>query len=205
MTTLVSFFAACVAIVIIAAFVYLNGAQLSKVPSLILAANVWQVLAAFVVFYAGFPLRGLRWATLLRGTGQHISTRDSMEIIFLSWLVNCVVPAKLGDVYRAWLLRLNYVCSLSRTFGTVFLERVLDLMHALRRRDEQLRRHAAHSGTGGAGLTAFDQHHLVVILPGRLPRAQAGGAGSDDGNLDVALLHDLSPWHGIRSNWLPPA
>jgi hypothetical protein len=30
-------------------------------------------------------------------------------------------------VYRAWLLRLNYEASLSRTFGTVFLERVLDL------------------------------------------------------------------------------
>jgi len=114
-------------IVIIAAFVALNGAQLSKVPSLILAANFWLVLAAFVVFYAGFPLRGLRWATLLRGTGQHISTKDSMEIIFLSWLVNCVVPAKLGDVYRAYLLKINSTASLSRTFGTVFIERVLDL------------------------------------------------------------------------------
>ena len=116
-----------VPIVIIAVFVYLNGAQLSKVPSLILAANVWLVLAAFAIFYAGFPLRGLRWATLLRGTGQHISTRDSMEIIFLSWLVNCVVPAKLGDVYRAYLLKINSTASLSRTFGTVFIERVLDL------------------------------------------------------------------------------
>jgi uncharacterized protein (TIRG00374 family) len=116
-----------VPIVIIAVFVYLNGAQLSKVPGLILAANGWLVLAAFVVFYAGFPLRGLRWATLLRGTGQHISTRDSMEIIFLAWLVNCVVPAKLGDVYRAYLLKINSTASLSRTFGTVFIERVLDL------------------------------------------------------------------------------
>jgi uncharacterized protein (TIRG00374 family) len=116
-----------VPIVIIAIFVSLNGTQLSKVPSLILAANGALVLVAFLVFYAGFPLRGLRWATLLRGTGQHISTRDSTEIIFLSWLVNCVVPAKLGDVYRAYLLKINSTASLSRTFGTVFIERVLDL------------------------------------------------------------------------------
>ena len=53
--------------------------------------------------------------------------RDSTEIIFLSWLVNCVVPAKLGDVYRAYLLKINSTASLSRTFGTVFIERVLDL------------------------------------------------------------------------------
>ena len=41
--------------------------------------------------------------------------------------MNCVVPAKLGDVYRAYLLKINSDASLSRTFGTVFIERVLDL------------------------------------------------------------------------------
>jgi uncharacterized protein (TIRG00374 family) len=114
-------------IVVIAIFVVLNGSQLSRVPGLVLHANPLLVLAALVVFYAGFPLRGLRWSTLLEGTGLRVRTRDSMEIIFLSWLVNCVVPAKLGDVYRAYLLKINSTASLSRTFGTVFIERVLDL------------------------------------------------------------------------------
>ena len=82
---------------------------------------------AFAVYYIGFPLRGYRWTLLLRGAGTKIRVRDSTEIIFISWLVNCLVPAKLGDVYRAYLLRLNYAVSLSRTFGTVFIERVFDL------------------------------------------------------------------------------
>ncbi len=90
-------------------------------------ANKPLLLVAFVVFYAGFPLRGLRWALLLRGTGFRIRTRDATEILFLSWLVNCLVPAKLGDVYRAYLLKINSTVSLSRTFGTVFIERILDL------------------------------------------------------------------------------
>jgi len=90
-------------------------------------ANPLLLLAAFVVFYAGFPLRGLRWALLLRGTGFRIGLRDATEILFLSWLVNCLVPAKLGDVYRAYLLKLNSPVSLSRTLGTVFIERILDL------------------------------------------------------------------------------
>jgi glycosyltransferase 2 family protein len=114
-------------IAIITVFVALNGEQLQKVPALILAANPVLVLAAFVVFYLGFPLRGLRWALLLRGTLLRVPVKDSTEIIFLSWLVNCVVPAKLGDVYRAYLLKINSTASLSRTFGTVFIERVLDL------------------------------------------------------------------------------
>ena len=90
-------------------------------------ANKWLLIAAFVVFYLGFPMRGLRWALLLRGTGYRVGTRDATEILFLSWLVNCLVPAKLGDVYRAYLLRLNSPVSLSRTLGTVFIERFLDL------------------------------------------------------------------------------
>jgi uncharacterized protein (TIRG00374 family) len=113
--------------VVIAGFVALNAQQLAKVPGLIAQADVRLVALAFLVFYAGFPLRGLRWAVLLRGTGTKVSTRDATEIIFLSWLVNCVVPAKLGDVYRAYLLKINSTASLSRTFGTVFIERVMDV------------------------------------------------------------------------------
>lgn len=116
-----------VPLIVIAVFVGINGEQLQKVPGLILGMNPLLALAAFVIFYAGFPLRGLRWAVLLRGTGLRIPAKDSTEIIFLSWLVNCVVPAKLGDVYRAYLLKINSTASLSRTFGTVFIERVLDL------------------------------------------------------------------------------
>ncbi|MFH0751188.1 MAG: lysylphosphatidylglycerol synthase transmembrane domain-containing protein [Chloroflexota bacterium] len=116
-----------VPLAIIVIFVALNGKQLERVPALILAANPLLVLAAFAVYYLGFPLRGYRWALLLRGTGFHCPTKDATEIIFLSWLVNCIVPAKLGDVYRAYLLKINSVASLSRTFGTVFMERILDL------------------------------------------------------------------------------
>jgi len=112
---------------IIGFFVALNRESLSKVPGLIAGADPVLVLVAFLVFYLGFPLRGLRWAMLLRGTGFRIEVKDSTEILYLSWLVNCLIPAKLGDVYRAYLLRINSDASLSRTFGTVFIERILDI------------------------------------------------------------------------------
>jgi uncharacterized protein (TIRG00374 family) len=105
----------------------LPGFNLAELPAKILAANGWLLLLAFVIFYAGFPIRGLRWAVLVRATGYPLRVRDSTEIIFISWLVNCLVPAKLGDLYRAYLLKLNAAVSLSRTFGTVFIERILDL------------------------------------------------------------------------------
>ncbi len=105
----------------------LPGFQLDRLPELLLGANGFLLLVAFVVYYIGFPLRGYRWAILVRATGFGLRTRDSTEIIFLSWMVNCLVPAKLGDIYRAYLLKINSPVSLSRTFGTVFIERILDL------------------------------------------------------------------------------
>jgi len=115
-------------IVLLALFLKsLPGFKLEELPAKIGGANPWLLLAAFGVFYLGFPLRGLRWAILVRQTGFPLSVRDSTEMIFLSWLINCLVPAKLGDVYRAWLLKINSTVSLSRTFGTVFIERILDL------------------------------------------------------------------------------
>jgi len=116
-----------VPLAIIAFFLYLNRERMAQVPVLILKANPALVLLAFVVFYLGFPLRGYRWERLLRETGIVIKLRGSIEILYLSWFVNCVVPAKLGDVYRAYLLKMNSSASLSRTFGTVFIERILDI------------------------------------------------------------------------------
>lgn len=114
-------------VVLVLVGINLPGFQLDRLPGLVLRANPLLLLVAFVVFYLGFPLRGYRWSLLLRGTGFRLGIRDASEIIFLSWLVNCLVPAKLGDLYRAWLLKINSPVSLSRTFGTVFIERVLDL------------------------------------------------------------------------------
>jgi len=123
--TIISLVLPLVLIVLIALTV--GNFNFAELVSSVTAAEPLLLLAAFAVYYLGFPLRGYRWVVLLRGTGAHVGLRDSTEIIFISWLVNCLVPAKLGDVYRAYLLRLNFTVSLSRTFGTVFMERVFDL------------------------------------------------------------------------------
>lgn len=113
------------AVIIIA--VYLNHEDLAKVPGLLASADPWLLLVAFASYYIGFPIRGTRWAALLKGAGYRVRRRDATEIVFLSWLVNCIVPAKLGDVYRAYLLKLNSPVSATKTLGTIFTERVLDI------------------------------------------------------------------------------
>jgi hypothetical protein len=117
-----------VPLVIIVVAVAANWNDMKDVPGDISRANPWLVLLAFLIYYVGFPLRGWRWTKLLHGAGYKVKVKDGTEILFLSWLVNCVVPAKLGDLYRAYLLKLNSPVSATKTLGTVFMERILDLI-----------------------------------------------------------------------------
>jgi len=90
-------------------------------------ANPLWLLAALVASWATFPLRGLRWRMILSASGFTISPRAATEILTLSFWVNCVLPAKMGDVYRGWLLKHNGATSLGNAVGTVIAERLVDL------------------------------------------------------------------------------
>ena len=99
------------------------------------SANVLFLLAGFVVYYLSFPLRALRWRILLQNVGftktngVHLPKFWKLvEIIYISFFANVIVPAKLGDLYRAYLLRQNTGVSAARSFGTVLAERLLDLI-----------------------------------------------------------------------------
>ncbi len=98
-------------------------------------ANLLFFLIAFLIYYASFPLRALRWRILLQNVGF---TKENgihlppfwkiVEIVYISFFANSIVPAKLGDLYRAYLLRQEIKVSVSRGVGTVLAERLLDLI-----------------------------------------------------------------------------
>jgi glycosyltransferase 2 family protein len=98
--------------------------------------NPWMLLLGLGVFYTTFPLRALRWRLLLRNAGVPVdagrrswaSLPALIEYIYLSWFANCIVPAKLGDAYRGYLLKHNGKVSFSAAFGTIFAERLLDML-----------------------------------------------------------------------------
>ncbi|TMB63490.1 MAG: flippase-like domain-containing protein [Chloroflexi bacterium] len=91
-------------------------------------SQAYYVVLALLVYYATFPLRSWRWSVLLRTSGARVSWRDLLRILFLGWFVNCIVPAKLGDLYRSFLVKQRFGVSLSRTVGVVVAERLLDLL-----------------------------------------------------------------------------
>jgi glycosyltransferase 2 family protein len=124
-------------IVIVALVVFAQRANIDpqKIWKAISSSNPFFFLAAFIVYYISFGLRALRWRSLLENVGYRKEAGVSLpklwrltEIVYLSFFANAVVPAKLGDLYRAYLLRQDIGVSTTRSFATVLAERLLDLI-----------------------------------------------------------------------------
>jgi uncharacterized protein (TIRG00374 family) len=101
----------------------------------IVQANPLLLVVAFASYYAAFPLRAARWQRILANanitaqSGRPQLRLGMMTNIFLlSWFVNCVVPAKLGDLYRGYVLKEHANESFSRTLGTILSERLMDVV-----------------------------------------------------------------------------
>lgn len=194
--TLVSFgFAAAILLFV---FTRLN-INLGQIWGQIRQADPTLLIAAFGIYYLGFPLRAWRWKLLLQNvhsadgegapTVHYPSIGRLTEILLIGWFGNCIVPAKIGDVYRAYLLKQDSAVSFARTAGTVVAERVIDLIilfallvvSALGVLRVMTSEHAAVtewillfglvlSVTIILGLLAlrFGGHHIERILPARL-------------------------------------
>lgn len=90
-------------------------------------ANPILYLTALAIYYASFWLRGYRWHVLLKNAAEVRPTRPLIGIVVTSFFVNCVVPAKMGDVYRAYLARTKLGVSAAKALGTIIAERLIDL------------------------------------------------------------------------------
>jgi len=118
---------------IIALFIFSAHLNPAQVWDNIRLADVRLLALALAVYFGAFFLRGLRWRLLLRkaalGSDVKISPLHRLiEMIYLSWFVNCLVPAKLGDGYRAYLLKNETGADMGRVLGTVVGERVADVL-----------------------------------------------------------------------------
>ncbi len=98
-------------------------------------ANLWLLAVAFVLWYGAFFVRGWRWGRMLNSAGFNQAhgfripaTPGLAEIVVLAYFANSIVPAKLGDAYRGYLLKRDSGVPFSAGFGTILAERLVDAM-----------------------------------------------------------------------------
>lgn len=105
----------------------LKGLDFKVIQKSLSKANYWWVLFAACFGIAAYWFRAIRWNLMLEPMGHQISNSNSLWSISFGYLMNLTIPRS-GEVARATALYGVERIPVDQSFGTIILERVVDLM-----------------------------------------------------------------------------
>jgi len=106
----------------------LSKINFENVVKIILNANIYFLIFAFLLYYVSFLFKSLRWRVIIGNVGLKTRLTSVYEIYFLGQFVNSILPGRLGDFYRAQLMKMNYGIARSKIIATIFSEKIIDLL-----------------------------------------------------------------------------
>ena len=88
-------------------------------------ANYLWLIPAVIVYFLAFTLRAWRWQSLLAHLGG-VTLGRSYFVATIGYAANNVLPLRLGEFVRAYLLRRNPGLDMTASLATIAVERILD-------------------------------------------------------------------------------
>lgn len=108
-------------------WVALRGLDVDKIKNSLQKANYLWVLFAAVFGISAYIFRAVRWNLLLEPMGYKISNSNSLWSISFGYLMNLTIPRS-GEVARSTALYGVEKVPVDKSFGTIILERFVDLV-----------------------------------------------------------------------------
>jgi glycosyltransferase 2 family protein len=102
-----------------------RGVQLDQAWQALSTANYLFILPALVAYFIGVWLRAWRWRILLRPV-KDLSANHLFPTVVIGYMANNVLPARLGEVVRAYILGEQEKVSKTATLATIVVERMFD-------------------------------------------------------------------------------
>lgn len=102
-----------------------NGVDRDEVAAAFRDANYWMLLPALAMAFLSLLLRTKRWQTLFHPLRPPVG--ELFGILMVGYTVTAVLPLRLGDIARVYLLGQLSGISKVRAAATVIVERVLDV------------------------------------------------------------------------------
>lgn len=87
--------------------------------------NLKNLILVVPLYFIGYILRAKRWKSLMLNL-PHLRSKTLMGITFIGYAVNCFMPARAGDFYRAHLAGNTFGISRVSIVSSILLERILD-------------------------------------------------------------------------------
>jgi len=115
-----------VAILLLALITFFSGFE--NVIGALKSVKAETLLLASILYLLSWPLRGLRYSKILERMGYRISVLSSTSLIFLSQSLNIVLPGRIGDLSRAYLLKRDSQIPLISSISSLLSERIFDVL-----------------------------------------------------------------------------
>ena len=115
-------------LVISALFLYLafRKVDFAQMGEAFTAANYWWLIPTVAVTFVAHALRTLRWRYLLEPI-EIIPFTPLFSALMIGYFFNDILPAHLGEFVRAYVLGKRRPVSGSAIFGTIVMERIIDV------------------------------------------------------------------------------
>jgi len=97
-----------------------------EVSRVLLDINPAWIIGAWFFYIASITMRVLRWHLLLRELEPGVTVPRVAETLIVGFAVNYVLPARLGEVFRADYAKRRMQISRSSALGSIIVERLLD-------------------------------------------------------------------------------
>lgn len=107
-----------------------RGVDLAAVWTHVRSADRASLLGGLVFVALTYVTRAIRWRYLLAPLG-HTRFRTAFRTTIIGFAVLTLLPLRVGDVLRGYLLARKEGLTASATFATIAMERILDLMAVL--------------------------------------------------------------------------
>ena len=118
-------FWAGVAISAIFIVLFFRATDVAEIADALEQANYWYLVPALAVFFLAIVIRCVRWSVLMRPVAAMTPWR-LMPYAIIGYMANNLLPARAGEVVRAYVLGDREHVSRMGTFGTIAVERLFD-------------------------------------------------------------------------------
>lgn len=105
----------------------LRGLDFDKIQQALAKANYFWVFAASLFGILAYWFRAIRWNLLFEPLGYKVSNSNSFWSLSFGYLMNLTIPRS-GELARATALYGVEKVPVDKSFGTIILERVVDLV-----------------------------------------------------------------------------
>jgi len=150
----------------------LRGVSLTLVWAELARSNVWLFFASAVASTLIFPLRAIRWKIILEPVQAAIPLGALWRSIAIGGMVNNLVPARAGEIARAYALTKETTVSFASALASLAVDRLFDMVVLLGLGLAALLDPTFPRGARIAGQTLGDLAQgsivLVVVLVGGL-------------------------------------